>query len=155
MLFGFLHDPGDYASHYRTSVATVPCVPGGIEVNAYRFILSIVLSMIYDCEAQVKDDHIVRAVTNYAALVEDGLAPTAMMLMEAFPFRKFAHTVMAWHVIRSTILLVLQLPSWFPGATFKRASVKCIQAGQYVKEILFQHVKERMVKHFINRGTAN
>ncbi|KAG1758154.1 cytochrome P450 [Suillus occidentalis] len=107
MLFGLLQDPGNCASHFRTYTVT------------------FVLSLIYDCGEKVKDDHIVHAVTSYAALIEDGLAPTAMMLMETFPF-------------------LLQLPSWFPGATFKRASIKCIQAGQHVKEILFQHVKEKM-----------
>jgi hypothetical protein len=120
-----------------------------------RYILSVVLSLVYDCEEKVNDEHIVQAVTSYAVLLEDSLAPTPMMLMETFPFRMFAHTVIAWHVIRSTFLLVLQLPSWFPSATFKRASIKCTQAGQYVKEMLFQHVKEKMVKHFIHRGTPN
>lgn len=107
MLFSLLQDPGNCESHFRT------------------YTVSFVLSLIYDCGDKVKDDHIVHAVTSYAALIEDGLAPTAMMLMETFPF-------------------LLQLPSWFPGATFKRASTKCIQAGQHVKEILFQHVKEKM-----------
>ncbi|KAG2136722.1 cytochrome P450 [Suillus clintonianus] len=115
MLFSLLQDPGNHASHFQ------------------MFILSSVLSMIYDCEAKAKDDHIVHAVTSYAEMVADGLAPAAMMLMETFPF-------------------LLQLPSWFPGAIFKRASVKCIQAGHDVKEIPFQHVKERMVNFFPRRS---
>ncbi|KAG2367962.1 cytochrome P450 [Suillus spraguei] len=107
MLFSLLQDPGNYTSHFR------------------MFIMSFLLSMMYDCEAKDKDDHILHAVTNYAGLMEDGLAPGAMMMMETFPF-------------------FLQLPSWFPGATFKRASDKCIQAGRDVREIPFQYVKERM-----------
>lgn len=51
------------------------------------------------------------------------------------------------------ILLVLQLPSWFPGATFKRASVKCIQAGYDTQELPFQNIRERMVNYPINRGS--
>ncbi|KAG2367963.1 cytochrome P450 [Suillus spraguei] len=107
MLFSLLRDPSNYTSHFQ------------------MFIMSFVLSMIYDCEAKDKGDSIVHAITSYAGLIENGLAPSAMMLMETFPF-------------------LLQLPSWFPGATFKRASVKCIQAGHDMREIPFQYVKERM-----------
>ncbi|KAG1831352.1 cytochrome P450 [Suillus variegatus] len=107
LLFSLLQDPSSYASHFR------------------MYTLSSVLFMIYDCEAKDKDDYIVHAITSYAELIEDALAPTAMMLMETFPF-------------------LLQLPSWLPGATFKRASVKCIRAGHDVKEIPFQYLKERM-----------
>ncbi|KAG2068708.1 cytochrome P450 [Suillus decipiens] len=107
MLFSLLQDPSNYTSHFQ------------------MFIMSFVLSIIYDCEAKDKGDRIVHAVTSYAGLIENGLAPSAMMLMETFPF-------------------LLQLPRWFPGATFKRASVKCIQAGRDVREISFQYVKERM-----------
>jgi hypothetical protein len=154
MLFSLLQDPGNYANHFRMSVGIVPCVV--LKLMFIRFTLSFVLSIIYDYEAlKAKDDHIVHAVTSYAELVEHSMAPTAMMVMEAFPFRMFTHTVMAWHLIDSTILLVLQLPSWLPGATYKRASVKCIQAGHDVREIPFQHVKERMVKHFISGGITN
>lgn len=153
MLFGLLQDSGNCESHFRTSVATVLHVV--LNLTFIRYTVSFVLSLIYDCEEKVKDDHIVHAVTSYAALIEDGLAPTAMMLMETFPFRMVAHPAIAWHVIHSTFFLVLQLPSWFPGATFKRASTKCIQAGHHVKEMLFQHVKEKMVKHFMSRGTPN
>ncbi|KAG2037427.1 cytochrome P450 [Suillus americanus] len=89
------------------------------------FTLTFMLSIVYDCEAKADDNHVASAITRYGELIVDGFAPAAMMLMETFPF-------------------LLQLPSWFPGATFKRASLKCIQAGHDVKEIPFQYVKERM-----------
>ncbi|KAG1864133.1 cytochrome P450 [Suillus subalutaceus] len=114
MLFNLLQDPSNYPSHFQ------------------MFTLTFMLSIIYDCEAKAKDDHVVHAITRYGELIVDGFAPAAMMLMETFPF-------------------LLQLPSWFPGATFKRASLKCIQAGHDVKEIPFQYVKERMVKHPASR----
>ncbi|KAG1864134.1 cytochrome P450 [Suillus subalutaceus] len=107
MLFNLLQDPSNYPSHFQ------------------MFTLTFMLSIIYDCEAKAKDDHVVHAITRYGELIVDGFAPAAMMLMEIFPF-------------------LLQLPSWFPGATFKRTSLKCIQAGHDVKEIPFQYVKERM-----------
>ena len=53
-------------------------------------------------------------------------------------------------------LVVLRLPIWFPGATFKRASVECLRAGHEVKEIAFQGLKERMVNHISqSKGTIN
>ncbi|KAG1865798.1 cytochrome P450 [Suillus subalutaceus] len=107
MLFSFLQDPENYPNHFQ------------------MFTMTFMLSIIYDCEAKVEDDHVANAITRYGELIVDGFAPAAMMLMETFPF-------------------LLQLPSWFPGATFKRASLKCIQAGHDVKEIPFQYVKERM-----------
>ncbi|KAG2100487.1 hypothetical protein BD769DRAFT_1509320 [Suillus cothurnatus] len=67
------------------------------------FTLTFMLFIIYDCEAKAKDDHIAHAITRYGELIVDGFAPAAMMLMETFPF-------------------LVKLPSWFPGATFKRAS---------------------------------
>lgn len=49
-----------------------------------------VLSMMHDCEAKAKDDHAVHTVARHKLCgidsFEDGLAPTAMMLMEEFPF---------------------------------------------------------------------
>jgi hypothetical protein len=47
-------------------------------------------------------------------------------------------------------LLVLRLPVWFPGATFKRAALVCHQAGHDVKEVAFQDVTERMVNYVIH-----
>jgi hypothetical protein len=55
-----------------------------------------------------------------------------------------------------TTLVVLRLPIWFPGATFKRASVECLRAGHDMKEIAFQDIKERMVNHISpSKGTIN
>ncbi|KAG1878296.1 cytochrome P450 [Suillus subluteus] len=110
MLFSFLQDPENYPNHFQ------------------MFTMTFMLSIIYDCEAKAEDDHVANAITRYGELIVDGFAPAAMMLMETFPFRMFAHAVIA-----------CKLPSWFPGATFKRASLKCIQAGHDVKEIPFQY----------------
>ena len=57
---------------------------------------------------------------------------------------------MQYHMIsglESYDLLVLQLPVWFPGAIFKRASIECLKAGHDVKEIPFHYAKEAIVSH--------
>jgi cytochrome P450 len=99
--------------------------PDNYPTHFQMFTLTFMLSIIYDCEVKAKDNHVANTITRYGELIVEGFAPAAMTLMETFPF-------------------LLQLPSWFPGATFKRASLKCIQAGHDVKEIPFQYIKERM-----------
>ncbi|KAJ8592279.1 cytochrome P450 [Rhizopogon salebrosus TDB-379] len=89
------------------------------------FTASFILSVIYDYEPKTKDDHFVHMVQRYLELLVAGLGAGTIMVMETFPF-------------------ILQIPTWFPGATFKRASIKCLQAANHVKEIPFQDVKERM-----------
>ncbi|KAG1754144.1 cytochrome P450 [Suillus lakei] len=99
--------------------------PGDYVSHLLMFVVLFVLPIVYDYEPEAKDDHVVDAITRYGELVVEGLAPGSMALMETFPF-------------------LLRLPSWFPGATFKRASIKCIQAGHDIQEIPFRRVRERM-----------
>jgi hypothetical protein len=56
----------------------------------------------------------------------------------------FRYAVMTCSFI-SIMLPVLRLPTWFPGAAFKQASVECLEAGHDVKKIPFEEVRERMV----------
>lgn len=60
-----------------------------------RFILTYVLTIVYDYELKAKEDCVVDAMTRYDDLVIKPLAPGPMALMETFPFRMFAHLVMA------------------------------------------------------------
>ncbi|KAG1736131.1 cytochrome P450, partial [Suillus paluster] len=83
------------------------------------------------------------ATVHFADVYQVYLTPGATVMMETFPFRMFAHGMMACNYI-SMVGLVLKLPSWFPGATFKRASVECLKAGHDTKGMPFQHVEERM-----------
>ncbi|KAG0708656.1 cytochrome P450 [Suillus ampliporus] len=99
--------------------------PSNYPRHFQMFKTSLMLSIVYDYEPKAKDDPIVHVLERYLKQVVTALTPGATAIMETFPF-------------------LLRLPSWFPGATFKRASVECFKAGQDVKEIPFQHVKERM-----------
>ncbi|KAG0703344.1 cytochrome P450 [Suillus ampliporus] len=124
MLFSLLHDPGNYASHFQMLVATI-CSAALLRLIFIRFNLSFVLSIVYDYEPKDKDDLIAHAMERYGELILAALTPGATMIMETFPF-------------------LLKLPSWLPGAAFKRASMKCFKAGHDMKDIPFQHVQERM-----------
>lgn len=111
-----------------------------------RFISSFTLSVAYGYEPKAKDDHIVRIVEQYLKVEVSNLTPGVTVIVETFPFRMFARAVIVCS-FTSTTILVLRLPSWFPGATLKRASVECLKAGHDVREIPFQDVKDRMVNH--------
>ncbi|KAG2041576.1 cytochrome P450 [Suillus americanus] len=136
MLFNFLQDPGNYPSHVK------------------MFSASFILSIVYDYEATAKDDSIFHVMDKYIKLIVEALTPGATVVMETFPFRMFTYPTIACGYI-STAVLVLQLPSWFPGAKFKRASLECLKAAHDVKEIPFQDVKERMVKRPIHICPVN
>lgn len=89
------------------------------------FSISFMLPMIYDYEPKAKDDPIARNMKRYLNRTNTALTPGVTVILETFPF-------------------LLKLPSWFPGATFKRASLECLEAGHDIKEIPFQMVEERM-----------
>ncbi|KAG2360301.1 cytochrome P450 [Suillus spraguei] len=91
---------------------------------SYVQIASFILSAFYGYKVTPNDD----TISHYGKI---------------FPFHMFTNPVIACDYI-PTVILVLRLPSWFPGATFKQASVKCLNAGHEVKEIPFQPVKEKM-----------
>ncbi|OAX36487.1 cytochrome P450 [Rhizopogon vinicolor AM-OR11-026] len=89
------------------------------------FTSSFILSIVYDYQPKSENDRIVRLALRFMELAVAAVGPGATMVMETFPF-------------------LLQLPVWFPGATFKRASVECLKAGHDAKEIPFQYVTDRM-----------
>ncbi|KAG2366255.1 cytochrome P450 [Suillus spraguei] len=99
--------------------------PGNYTRHVQMFSASCILSTVYGYEVKAKDDTIFHAMERYMELVTEALTPGATVIMETFPF-------------------LLKLPSWLPGATFKRASVECLMAAHDAKEIPFQYVKERM-----------
>ncbi|OAX33819.1 cytochrome P450 [Rhizopogon vinicolor AM-OR11-026] len=91
-----------------------------------RFSASFILSTVCDYEPKTKDDYIVHVMLWYIEQIATNLGIGVTMVIETFPF-------------------LLRLPTWLPGATFKRAAVECLQASHNVQEIPFQDVKERMM----------
>ncbi|KAG1802268.1 cytochrome P450 [Suillus plorans] len=89
------------------------------------FTVSFVLSSVYGYETKAQDDPMVPILEKFADRLLAALTPGVTVLLETFPF-------------------LLKLPSWFPGATFKRASLECLKAAHDMTEIPFQIVKERM-----------
>ncbi|KAG1738486.1 cytochrome P450 [Suillus lakei] len=99
--------------------------PANYPSHIHMFAATFVLSMVYGYEPKDENDQIVHTMERYLELVTESMTSLNIAIMETFPF-------------------LSQLPSWFPGAIFKRASVKCIQAGHDIKEVPFRYVNERM-----------
>jgi len=142
MLFSFLHDPTNYDNHFQMSVIILH-PDTNLTLTFIRFTASFILSIVYAYEAKDADDHTVHIIRRYLELVVVALGPVATVVMEAFPFRMLC--MHYWPAVNFMTFLVLHLPAWFPGSTFKRASVKCLQAGHDMKEIPFRYINERMV----------
>lgn len=153
MLFSLLQDPDNYTSHVKMSVCNRLSGPL-LKLIFIRFTASSILSIVYDYEVKAKDDTILHVIERYLEVIVEMLTPGNTVAIETFPFRMFTHSMMACGYI-STEILVLRLPSWLPGATFKRASVKCLNAAHDVKELPFQYVKEKMVRRLIHVGAVN
>ncbi|OAX34799.1 cytochrome P450 [Rhizopogon vinicolor AM-OR11-026] len=99
--------------------------PHNYTSHIQMFTSSFILSIVYDYQPKSENDRLVCFVLKFTELAMTAAGPGATMVMETFPF-------------------LLQLPVWFPGATSKRASVECLQAGHNAKEIPFQYVRDRM-----------
>ncbi|OAX34801.1 cytochrome P450 [Rhizopogon vinicolor AM-OR11-026] len=99
--------------------------PSRYTSHIQMFTSSFILSIVYDYQPKSENDHVVRITLRFMELAMSAIGPGATMVMETFPF-------------------LLQLPVWFPGASFKRASVECLQAGHDTKEVPFQYVTDRM-----------
>ncbi|KAG1832830.1 cytochrome P450 [Suillus variegatus] len=99
--------------------------PDNYTSHVKMFTASSILSIVYDYEVKAKDDTILHVIERYLEVIVEMLTPGNTVAIETFPF-------------------LLRLPSWLPGATFKRASVKCLNAAHDVKELPFQYVKEKM-----------
>ncbi|KAG1869894.1 cytochrome P450 [Suillus subluteus] len=99
--------------------------PSDYSRHLEMFSISFILPMMYDYEPKAKDDPIAYNMKRYLNRTNAALTPGVTVILETFPF-------------------LLKLPSWFPGAIFKRASLDCLKAGHDIKEIPFQMVEERM-----------
>ncbi|KAG2059751.1 cytochrome P450 [Suillus hirtellus] len=99
--------------------------PGEYSRHFEMFSASSILSIAYDYEAKARDDPMVHVMERYLDRAVVALTPGVTVILETFPF-------------------LLKLPNWFPGATFKRASLECLKAAHDMKEIPFQFVQERM-----------
>jgi hypothetical protein len=151
MLLSFLQDPTDYTNHFMMLVAIFHLSRRDADLRQVSFFIYTVNCIWLWAEGQRRPyrpyhaqvHRIVSRRCRARCYYDNGNLP--------FPY---VHTCAVCQIL--TTLVVLRLPTWFPGATFKRASVECLRAGHDVKEIAFQDLKERMVNHISrSKGTIN
>jgi len=91
MLFSFLREPTSYSNHLHKSVTSFQTdVRVALKLISVSFTSSFILSIVYAHEPKEGDDHIVHIMNKYVDLAVAALGPGATMVMETFPFRKYA-----------------------------------------------------------------
>ncbi|KAG2110835.1 cytochrome P450 [Suillus discolor] len=87
--------------------------------------VSIIMSVVYGYEPGLRDDPIITIVERAVDLAVSSIKPEVAAFLGAFPFLQ--------HV-----------PSWFPGASFKRTAVLSTKYAKEMIEAPFQYVQENL-----------
>ncbi|KAG1835055.1 cytochrome P450 [Suillus variegatus] len=87
--------------------------------------VSIIMSVVYGYEPGLRDDPIITIVERAVDLAVSSIKPEVAAFLGAFPFLQ--------HV-----------PSWFPGASFKRTAVLSTKYAKEMIEAPFQYVQESL-----------
>ncbi|KAG1817429.1 cytochrome P450 [Suillus variegatus] len=134
--------------HSGSDFNTSPLPYGGAFIDEFtirHFVkLKHPLTTLYNCVAPTKRCSVFyRTLVNIQGILRRLALPLYFHIME-----RCADWVLAaltpGAVVLEAFSFFLKLPNWFPGPTFKRASLECIKAAHDIKEIPFQFVKERM-----------
>ncbi|KAJ7259494.1 cytochrome P450 [Mycena haematopus] len=85
---------------------------------------AIIMAIVYGYEVQPSNDHFVALSENAVKRIVDSFFPGAVAV-NAFPILRY-------------------LPSWMPGAGFKRFAAECRQLTKEMREVPFDFVKQTM-----------
>ncbi|EIW83763.1 cytochrome P450 [Coniophora puteana RWD-64-598 SS2] len=102
--------------------------PEGFEGHFRGFVASIVMAQTYGYETQPRNDPLVGAVDMLIRLLAVALSPERMAIFKAFPALE-------------------KLPSWFPGAGFKRDAVLARGLAKQVNDVPFEFVKRSLAEN--------
>ncbi|KAG1737748.1 hypothetical protein EDB19DRAFT_1909518 [Suillus lakei] len=84
------------------------------------------MSAVYDYEAKLNDDPLLLATEIAIKVFLEVANPKIAAIPETFPFP-------------------LKLPSWFPGAEFKRLAIQSQKNAAAMVEIPFHYARERVI----------
>ncbi|KAG2147549.1 cytochrome P450 [Suillus clintonianus] len=88
---------------------------------------SIIMSVVYGYETAPRDDPIISIVEKAVNLAVSSIKPEVAAFLGAFPFLQY-------------------IPSWFPGASFKRTAVLSTKYAEDMIEAPFQYVETNMAR---------
>ncbi|KAG1727741.1 cytochrome P450 [Suillus lakei] len=90
------------------------------------FASSVIMSAVYDYEAKPNDDPLLLAAEKAIKVFLEVASPQTSAILETFPF-------------------LLKLPSWFPGASFKRLAIQSQKNATAMVDIPFRYARERVM----------
>ena len=106
---------------------------------------------MYDYDAKSRRDELIDIIVKTLKITTRALRPDVSILVGAFPESEW-NCIFSYRVTRLRGRLVLKLPSWFPGMSFKR---EMATAKEYSKQYVakpFKHTLQRLVR--VNLGTS-
>lgn len=96
------------------------------------FASSVIMSAVYDYEAKPNDDPLLLAAEKAIKVFLEVASPQTSAILETFPF-------------------LLKLPSWFPGASYKRLAIQSQKNATAMVDIPFHYARERAMAATSNR----
>ncbi|KAG9311063.1 hypothetical protein JVU11DRAFT_8967 [Chiua virens] len=97
------------------------------------------MAFTYGYETDSLDEPLVKSLAELVKLLNDGLAPERNAMLTAFPFRGY---ISLW---------VINIPTWFPGTTFKRDALRSQELSLRSLNGPFEYVrKSREAGSFAN-----
>ena len=109
--------------------------------NVHSFAASITLSMAYGYKTKGQDDELVKVVDQAMTQFSEVGAPNAF-LVDVLPIRRFFSLQF---VLPSNSFSVRYVPSWLPGAGFKRKAQKYRKTIEAMLDRPYEYVQQQMV----------
>ena len=108
---------------------------------------SLILSAIYGYQVDSEDDRFLTLVAKVLSIITDGIfSGSGIWLVDVFPFCKlYTHRKVEPCQFTNTSSAVKHVPTWFPGAEFKRKAVVWRGELQKLVNEPYDYVKAKMV----------
>ncbi|KAG6374033.1 cytochrome P450 [Boletus reticuloceps] len=97
--------------------------PDDFDSHIQLYIISITMAFTYGYETDSLDAPLVKSLAEFVKLLNDGLPPERNAMLTAFPF-------------------LANIPSWFPGATFKRDALRSRELSLRCLDGPFEYVRK-------------
>ena len=111
-----------------------------------RYTASIVMNAVYDYDPVSSNDPMVHIVEKVINVILDALRPDVSIIIGAFPGRKSIRgTIFTVPRRQVCCYVVLSLPSWLPGMSFKRTAASSRIWAKDCVETPFNYSLQKMV----------
>lgn len=108
----------------RQMLRSIMEAPERYQDHIELFASSVIMSAVYDYEAKTNDDPLLLTADKAIKVFLEVASPQNSAILETFPF-------------------LLKLPSWFPGANFKRLAIQSQKNAAAMVDIPFHYARDR------------